>query len=106
MSKDLDKELPASEHESSKAASKEEAKAKKDNEKKSIKAAAAKKPKKSVVKFFKDARAEFKKVIWPAPKQVLNNTAVVLTCIVVSALAIWGVDSLFLSALRLLFKMS
>ena len=28
--------------------------------------------------FFKDFKAELKKVIWPTPKQVLNNTIAVI----------------------------
>ena len=45
---------------------KEAAKAKKANEKNSKKAALAKKPKKSIVKYFKDLKSEFKKVVWPS----------------------------------------
>lgn len=70
-------------------------KAKKENEKKSRMAQAAKKPKKSALKYFKDAKSEFKKVVWPSKKQVFNNTVVVLATIVVSGIAIWGVDSIF-----------
>ncbi len=81
--------------------SKEEAKAKKDNEKNSLKAQAAKKPKKSIVKYFKDARSEFKKVVWPSRKQVFNNTVVVIVSLVVSGIAIWGVDTIFNIALML-----
>lgn len=93
MAKELDTEL-----------SKEEAKAKKDNEKKSLKAAAAKKPRKSIVKFFKDARSEFKKVVWPTPKQVFNNTSVVLITIVGATIAILGIDSLFAVILKFAFS--
>ena len=31
------------------------------------------KPKKSIVKYFKDARSEFKKVVWPSRKQVVTK---------------------------------
>ena len=54
-----------------------------------------KKPKKGIVKYFKDARSEFKKVVWPSPKQTTNNTIVVLIMCAVSALFIFGVDTLF-----------
>lgn len=91
MAKELDTNL-----------SKEELKAKKANEKKSLKAAAAKKPKKSIVQYFKDAKSEFKKVVWPTRKTVFNNTVVVLTTIVVSGIAIWGLDTLFTFLLQLL----
>ncbi|MDR0223252.1 MAG: preprotein translocase subunit SecE [Oscillospiraceae bacterium] len=68
---------------------------KKLNEKRAKRAAAAKKPRKSIFRYFKDARAEFKKVTWPTPKQTVNNTAVVLTMLVVAGLAIWGLDKAF-----------
>lgn len=74
---------------------KKAAKEKKANEKNSIKAAAAKKPRKSPLKYFKDAKSEFKKVVWPSRKQVFNNTVVVLVAIIVSGVAIWGLDTLF-----------
>jgi preprotein translocase subunit SecE len=76
-------------------------KEKKLNEKNSKRAAASKKPKRSIVQYFKDAKAEFKKVTWPTPKQVVNNTAVVLTMLVVAGAAIFGVDTL----LEMLFNL-
>ena len=48
-----------------------------------------------LVKYFKDAKGEFKKIVWPSSKQVWNNAAVVLIMVVVFALATWGVDILF-----------
>ncbi|MDR0196842.1 MAG: preprotein translocase subunit SecE [Oscillospiraceae bacterium] len=69
--------------------------AKKLSEKRARRAAAAKKPKKSVFRYFKDARAEFKKVTWPTPRQTVNNTAAVLSMLVVAGLAIWGLDKAF-----------
>jgi len=70
-------------------------KEKRKNELNARKAAAAKMPKRSFFKYFKDARAEFKKVTWPGPKQIVNNTAAVFAMLVVAGLAVWGVDSLF-----------
>lgn len=54
-----------------------------------------KKKKKGLVKYFKDARSEFKKVVWPTPKETTRNTIVVLVMCLVSALVIFGLDSLF-----------
>ena len=88
------------------ALSKEELKAKKANEKKSLKAAAAKKPKKSIVKYFKDTKSEFKKVVWPSKKTVFNNTVVVLITLIVSGIFVWGLDTLFVTLLRLALGMS
>lgn len=53
------------------------------------------KPKKSVVKYFKDAKSEFKKVVWPTPKETTHNTIVVLFVCALAALFIFGIDSLF-----------
>ena len=65
-------------------------------------AAAQPKKKRSIVKYFKDARSEFKKVVWPSRKQVVNNTIVVIISLVVSGLAIWALDSAFASLLMLI----
>ena len=72
------------------------------NEKAATKPSVPKAQKKSVVKYFKDARSEFKKVVWPSKKQVINNTIVVLVSMVVSGLAIWGIDSLFMFLIKLM----
>ncbi len=66
------------------------------------KPSAPKGQKKSVVKYFKDARSEFKKVVWPSRKQVINNTIVVLVSMVVSGLAIWGMDTVFMFLIKLM----
>ena len=85
---------------------KAEAKAKKANEKNSKKAAASKKPKKSIVKYFKDLKSEFKKVVLPSKKSVFNKTVVVLVTLIVSGICIWGLDTLFATLLRLALGMS
>ncbi len=59
------------------------------------KKASAKKPKKGIVKYFKDAKAEFKKVVWPTPKSTTNNTIVVIVVCLLAGLFIFGVDTLF-----------
>ena len=65
-------------------------------------AAAAPKKKHSIVKYFKYARSEFKKVVWPSRKQVVNNTFVVIVCLVVSGIAVWALDTGFGSLLMLM----
>lgn len=72
------------------------------NEKAVAKTPVPKKEKKSIVKYFKDARSEFKKVVWPSRKQVINNTIVVIVAMVVSGIAIWGVDSVFMLLIKLM----
>ena len=46
-------------------------------------------------KFFKSTKSEFKKVTWPTKKQLLNNTAIVITALVLIGLVIFGLDTLF-----------
>ena len=79
---------------------KEKEKGAKDKDK--SKKASAKKPKKGIVKYFKDAKAEFKKVVWPTPKATTNNTIVVIAVCLVAGLFIFGVDSLFAFLNRLI----
>ena len=55
-------------------------------------------------KYFRDARGEFKKIVWPSRKQVWNNVVVVLTMVVLFALVICGVDFLFAFLRDLLLK--
>ena len=69
-----------------------------DEEKKIDKKSKDKKPvkkKKGIVKYFKDAKAEFKKVVWPTPKETTRNTIVVLIMSLMASLVIFGLDSLF-----------
>ena len=47
-----------------------------------------------IKKWFRDMKSELKKIVWPTPEQVLKNTAVALAMMAVSALVIWGFDSL------------
>ena len=42
--------------------------------------------------FFKDFKAELKKVIWPTPKQLVNNTVAVVTIVLVTALIVFVLD--------------
>jgi preprotein translocase subunit SecE len=86
--------------------SKEKEREKRENQRNALKAAAAKRPKRSPARFFKDAKAEFKKVVWPTPKQVLNNTGVVLTAIVLTAAIIFSLDSLFALVLEQAYQVN
>ncbi len=65
----------------------------------------AKKPNR-VVKYFKDLKSEFKKVVWPSKKTVINNTGIVLATMVVSGLAIWGLDIVFAELLKGLLSLA
>jgi preprotein translocase subunit SecE len=43
-------------------------------------------------KWFREMRSELKKVVWPTPKQVTNNTIVALVVMAVSAVVVWALD--------------
>ena len=45
--------------------------------------------------FFKDFKAELKKVIWPTPKQVVNNTVAVITIVLITAIIVFVLDLVF-----------
>ena len=45
--------------------------------------------------FFKDFKAELKKVIWPTPKQLVNNTVAVITIVLITAVIVFALDFVF-----------
>ena len=45
--------------------------------------------------FFKGLKAELKKVIWPTPKQLLNNTVAVITIVLITAIIVFVLDFAF-----------
>jgi preprotein translocase subunit SecE len=45
-----------------------------------------------VVEFFRDARMELRKVVWPTRQEVMQTTLVVAAMAVILALILWGVD--------------
>ena len=54
-----------------------------------------KKEKKEKKHFFKDFKAELKKVIWPTPKQLVNNTVAVITIVIITAVIVFVLDVVF-----------
>ena len=54
----------------------------------------AKDPKKSK-QFFKSFKAELKKVTWPTPKQMVNNTTAVITVVLIIAAIVFVLDITF-----------
>ena len=44
------------------------------------------------IKWFREMRSELKKVVWPTPKQITNNTFVALTVMACAAVVIWALD--------------
>ena len=74
------------------------------SEKKSNKKDSAKKEPNKVAKWFKDLKIEFKKVVWPSKKTVINNTSVVLAVVVASAVLVGLLDEGFLALMRLIYQ--
>ncbi|HCD70812.1 MAG TPA: preprotein translocase subunit SecE [Ruminococcaceae bacterium] len=104
MAKDLELEKSSPESEEAKdKVKKGTEKSKKTDKDKDKKAAKGKKPKKGFVKYLKDAKSEFKKVVWPTPKETTRNTVVVVVICVLAGLFVFGLDSLFGLLNNLLF---
>lgn len=57
-----------------------------------------------VSKWFKDLKIEFKKVVWPKKKTVIDNTAIVLAVVVCSAVLVGLLDTGFLSLMRFIYQ--
>ncbi len=45
--------------------------------------------------FFKDFKAELKKVIWPTPKQLINNTIAVIVIVIIVGAIVFALDAIF-----------
>ena len=54
-----------------------------------------KKETKNKKSFFKDFKAELKKVIWPTPKQLINSTTAVVVIVVLTAAIVFVLDVAF-----------
>ena len=59
-----------------------------------------------VAKWFREMKSELKKVIWPTPKALRNNTLVSLGMMFVSAVVIWGFDEFAQMVVRLIFRLA
>ena len=45
--------------------------------------------------FMKSFKAELKKVVWPTPKQLFNNTVAVLAIVIITAIIVFVLDFTF-----------
>lgn len=52
-------------------------------------------------KSVKGTKSEFKKVVWPTKKQLLNNTLIVIAALIIIGLIIFGLDTLFTQLAKL-----
>ena len=53
-----------------------------------------------VIQFFRESKAELKKVVWPTKKDVASYTAVVIATCAIFALGFWLIDTGVLAALK------
>ncbi len=49
----------------------------------------------STGRFFREVKAEMKKVVWPTRKQVINNTLIVFAMVLIAGIFIWVLDLIF-----------
>ena len=61
---------------------------------------------KRIAKWFREMKSELKKVVWPTPKALRNNTLVSLGMMVASAIVIWGFDEFAQMVVRLIFRLA
>ena len=47
----------------------------------------------AIARYFRELRSELKKVVWPSKSQMINNTLVVVACVVVVGVFIWVFDA-------------
>lgn len=76
---------------------------KKDNKKEKKDKKSEKKQPNKVAKWFKELKIEFKKVVWPTKKTVINNTSIVLAVVAAAAVIVGLLDSGFLGLFSLIY---
>lgn len=57
-----------------------------------------------LVNWFKNTKAEFKKIIWPTPKKILKDTGIVIVSVIILGAFISLVQYLFHQGLTLLLN--
>ena len=60
---------------------------------------------KRICKFFRELKSELKKVQWPSFKQTMNNTGIVILCVIVVGIFIWLFDAVAGALIRALFHL-
>ncbi len=56
----------------------------------------------NIKRLCREMRSELKKVVWPSRKQMINNTLIVIACVLVVGICVWvfdAVGSLFVQGL-------
>ena len=56
-------------------------------------------------KWLKELKVELKKVVWPTRSQTINNTLIVIACVLVVGVFIWAFDALANAVVRALIDL-
>lgn len=59
---------------------------------------------KSLWGFFQDAKTEVRKVVWPTRTETIHTTLIVFVMVLVAALALWLLDTIFAAGAAFLIK--
>ncbi len=59
-----------------------------------------------IIRFFKEAVAELRKVVWPTKKQAIRLTLIVIGVVIVTALFLGGFDLIFSRIIRFIILKS
>lgn len=59
-----------------------------------------------VKRWFREMKSELKKVQWPTRKQTINNTLIVIACVIVIGICIWVFDALAGAVVKALIHLS
>lgn len=59
---------------------------------------------KSLWGFFKDAKTEVRKVVWPTRTETIHTTLIVFVMVLIAALVLWGLDTIFAAGAAFLLK--
>ena len=55
-------------------------------------------------RWFREMKSELKKVVWPSRKQVMKNTLVAVTVMVVSGIVLWAFDQVAMLVVQTLIS--
>ena len=57
-----------------------------------------------IMRFLREAKSEQKKVTWPTRRELIAHTIVVFIAVVLSAILIWVIDSIFAGLFQLILQ--
>lgn len=55
-------------------------------------------------KYFKEVKAEMKKIVWPTKSQIINNTLIVIAVTLIAAAFIYGLDTVLGLVIKLIYR--